>query len=250
MTGTRCLADERRAGFVRECLLGAVSAVELRIQAAMYGLDPSGEYVAVRARLDEDVTRHHAELTPRLPDPTQNGRGLCAVVDGDLAGFFIEPPPRNVDGVVGFGPPRPLERLGESYRLAARALATAQACNLRGAHDIASLGLRSAVAMDADVGELLRERYLEPLTAGGFGDDLIATLRAYLACGMRVESTATRLFVHQNTVRYRLARFEELTGANLRETMALVELWWALELAAMRLSGPPTPDGKTPGSSP
>jgi DNA-binding PucR family transcriptional regulator len=36
-------------------------------------------------------------------------------------------------------------------------------------------------------------------------------------------------------VRYRLARFEQLTGANLRETQVLFELWWALELSTMRL---------------
>lgn len=160
---------------------------------------------------------------------------MCAVIDGDIAGFLSEPPPSDVDGVVGYGPPRPLDRLAESYRLAARALMTVQACGLRGAHDIASLGLRAAVAMDVEVGASLRKRYLEPLDAGGSARELIATLRAYLACGMHVERAATRLFVHQNTVRYRLARFEELTGASLRETEVLFEVWWALELSAMRL---------------
>ncbi|MEZ0365453.1 PucR family transcriptional regulator [Mycobacterium sp. pUA109] len=228
-------ADEDRERFVRTTLLGAVSTAELRIHAEIYGLDPVGEYVAIRARLGEGVSRRQLEQALGFRDGTQHPRGLCALVDGDLAGFLIEPPPSNIDAVVGFGPPRPLQRLTESYRLAARALVTAEACTLRGSHDIASLGLRSAVAMDADVGELLRRRYLEPLTAGGSADDLIATLRAYLACGMRVESTATRIFVHQNTVRYRLARFEELTGASLRDTEVLIELWWALELSAMRM---------------
>lgn len=158
----------------------------------------------------------------------------AALLDGDLAGFLIEPP-RDVEGVVGFGPPRPLTRLSESYRMAARALVTAEACGLRGAYDIAALGLRTAVAIDADVGELLRKRYLEPLSVGGSSRELIATVRTYLACGMHVERTATRLFVHQNTVRYRLARFEELTGASLRDTEVVTEVWWVLELAAMRL---------------
>ena len=52
---------------------------------------------------------------------------------------------------------------------------------------------------------------------------------------MHVERTAERLFVHQNTVRYRLARFEELTGASLRDPKVAFEVWWALERAAMRL---------------
>jgi hypothetical protein len=227
--------EERRATFVRGTLLGTVPAAELRFQAEAYGLDPSAEYVAVRARLDDDVSRHKLEQALGFRDAPPSRRGLCAVVDGYLAGFLSEPPPRNIDAVVGFGPPEPLKYLGESYRLAVRALITVQACSMQGAHDLGSLGLRAAVAMDTDVGELLRRRYLEPLTAGGSGCELIATLRAYLVCGMHVERTATRLFVHQNTVRYRLARFEELTGARLREPEVLVEVWWALELSGMRL---------------
>ncbi len=230
------LAEETRgAAFVRGALFGTVPAAELRIQAEAYGLDPTREYVAVRAWLAEGVSQRKLEWALGFHDPLQRPRGMCAVVDGDIAGFLNEPPPTNVDGVVGYGPPRPLDRLAESYRLAARALMTVQACGLRGAHDIASLGLRAAVAMDGEVGEWLRKKYLEPLEAGGSACELIATLRAYLACGMHVERAATRLFVHQNTVRYRLARFEELTGASLRETEVVFEVWWALELSAMRL---------------
>jgi DNA-binding PucR family transcriptional regulator len=106
---------------------------------------------------------------------------------------------------------------------------------MTGVHDVPSLGLRAAVAADADVGDALCARYLEPLAGGSSAGELRATLRAYLACGMHVERTAERLFVHQNTVRYRLARFEELTGASLREPEVAFEVWWALERAAMRL---------------
>jgi DNA-binding PucR family transcriptional regulator len=36
-----------------------------------------------------------------------------------------------------------------------------------------------------------------------------------------------------NTLRYRLARFEELTGARLADPMCALELWWSLEYAAL-----------------
>ena len=42
--------------------------------------------------------------------------------------------------------------------------------------------------------------------------DLVATLEAYWASGTSIEATARRLFIHPNTVRYRLARIEDLTG--------------------------------------
>ena len=37
------------------------------------------------------------------------------------------------------------------------------------------------------------------------------------------------LHIHPNTLRHRLRRFEEATGATLRDPRNLVELWWALE---------------------
>jgi hypothetical protein len=226
--------DEHRTTFVRGVLFGAVPAAELRIQAEAYGLDPTREYVAVRAEITDGTSHHELERLLGL-HKAETPMGLTAVIDACVAGFLSEPPPPNVRAVVGVGLPKRLEHLTESYRSAARALATIRACRLKGAYDIPSLGLRAAVAMDTDVGEALRQRYLEPLNESGSGRELITTLRAYLACGMHVERTATKLFVHQNTVRYRLTRFEQLTGASLRETQVLFEVWWAVELAAMRL---------------
>lgn len=42
--------------------------------------------------------------------------------------------------------------------------------------------------------------------------DLLATLRQYLDSGRSLETTARQLFVHANTVRYRLKRIHELIG--------------------------------------
>jgi PucR C-terminal helix-turn-helix domain len=226
--------EERRAAFVRGTLLGTVPATELRVHGEAYGLNLAGEYVAFRARLGYDVPRHQLEHALGV-EALGRRRGMSAFVDGDIAGFLTEPPPSDVDGIVGVGPPRSLDRLAESYRLAARALMTMHACGLHGAYDLPALGLRAAVAMDTDIGEPLKKRYLEPLGTGGSARELIATLRAYLTCDLHAERTAAQLFVHENTVRYRLARFEELTGANLRETKVLVEVWWAVELSAMGL---------------
>jgi len=43
------------------------------------------------------------------------------------------------------------------------------------------------------------------------GGDLLATLEAFLDAGS-IEGTARRLFIHANTVRYRLGRVEDVTG--------------------------------------
>jgi DNA-binding PucR family transcriptional regulator len=44
------------------------------------------------------------------------------------------------------------------------------------------------------------------------GPTLIETLDAYLDCGGAIEACSRKLFVHPNTVRYRLKRITDFTG--------------------------------------
>lgn len=230
------LADhERRGAFVRGALFGGLRPAELRIQAEAYSLDPACAYVAVRASPCAGGTTRQIERALGFHEAAQHRRGMSAVIDGDVAGFLREAPRADVETIVGIGPARTLERLTESYRLATRALGAARACRLTGVHDISSLGLRAAVAADRDVGDAFHARYVEPLASASSSAELMATVRAYFASEMHVERTAGQLFVHQNTVRYRLARFEELTGASLRDPQVAFEVWWALERATMDL---------------
>jgi DNA-binding PucR family transcriptional regulator len=55
-------------------------------------------------------------------------------------------------------------------------------------------------------------RCVDPVAAAG-GDPL-TTLSAFLESGSALEACARALFVHPNTVRYRLRRVSELTGLN------------------------------------
>jgi len=67
----------------------------------------------------------------------------------------------------------------------------------------ALLGDRAAI-------EALNEYLVLPLAAAG--SSLSDTLDAYLDCGGAVETCARQLYVHPNTVRYRLKRIGEITG--------------------------------------
>jgi hypothetical protein len=221
--------QERRAAFVRGLLLGTLAPAEITVQARSQGVERSREYVAVRAAVrGEDEQREMARALGFGPFHG-HGHGLSALIDGDLAGFLSVAPEGEIDGVAGVGPPRPLEGLGESFRLASRALTTARGFGLRGIHDVPSLGLRAAVVADGDVGAALSARYVDPLMAEASGYELIASLRAFFECEMHFERAATRLFVHQNTLRYRISRFEAITGASLRDPRVAFEVWWALE---------------------
>jgi DNA-binding PucR family transcriptional regulator len=61
-------------------------------------------------------------------------------------------------------------------------------------------------------------------------NNLIETLRAYYACGARVDLTADRLFLHRNSVRYRLDRIRSLLQMNIDEPQTIAALMFALSL--------------------
>jgi hypothetical protein len=222
---------ERRAAVVREALLGTISPVVVRAHAEACGIDPAYEYVAIRAEVNpSERTQRMGQLgfqstvTPR--------DGLGAIIDGDLAGFLRRAPAGDIQYAVGIGPPRPVERLPESFELASRALTTMRAVGLVGVMDLDALGALPAIVADRAVGDALVRRYLEPLAASQA--EIAASLRVLFECDMHVERAAEQLFVHPNTLRYRIGRFEEITGANLRNTRSALEVWWALQRDSLR----------------
>jgi DNA-binding PucR family transcriptional regulator len=63
---------------------------------------------------------------------------------------------------------------------------------------------------DASAIVALHTDVMRPLADAG--PTLIETLDAYLDCGGAIEACARKLFVHPNTVRYRLKRITDFTG--------------------------------------
>jgi DNA-binding PucR family transcriptional regulator len=73
------------------------------------------------------------------------------------------------------------------------------------------------------------ERYVFPLERRGkSGAAILDTVTRYLENDCQVDVTAAEVGVHANTVRYRVTRFEHLTGCSLKHSESLVEVWWAL----------------------
>ena len=88
-----------------------------------------------------------------------------------------------------------------------------------------------AMAGDLLARKTLLESYYLPLAIDH--PELLATLRSYLECGRSLESTSRSMFVHANTVRYRLKRvFEELNADPTEARMSFV-LQVALVLGAI-----------------
>ncbi|HEX8744737.1 MAG TPA: helix-turn-helix domain-containing protein [Thermoleophilaceae bacterium] len=233
--------EEERAWFVRALLEGTLTPGEVSGRATAYGLLPGSRYRAFRARpapgADIRALGRAIEATG-----VADGFGvLTATVDGDLCGV-VSRRPEIPEGIVGLGPETELGRLDSSFELANRALETAVAFSYDGVVTMEDLSLRSAVMAETHLGEHLVRRYIGPLQElGEFGATLEETVREYLSHGMRIDESAKALFVHPNTLRHRLDRFQQLTGADLRNTEEVLEIWWALQRRGLdaRLTGTP-----------
>jgi len=103
-----------------------------------------------------------------------------------------------------------------------------------------------ALAGDPDARRILRQEvYGSLIRAGG---ELLETLDAFFAAGGALESTARALYVHPNTVRYRLRRVAEVTGfAPLVPREAFV-LRIALSVGRLDRSAGATPAGMAPAA--
>ncbi|MDF2613720.1 MAG: regulator of polyketide synthase expression [Clostridia bacterium] len=62
---------------------------------------------------------------------------------------------------------------------------------------------------------------------------LIATLEMYLSENCNITTTAEKLFLHRNTLKYRLKKIEELLNCNLHNLNDCVELQTALEIGKL-----------------
>jgi hypothetical protein len=205
--------QQRRDAFVLALLTGTLGPDELRREAATFGVDPERQYVAFRAR-----------------GPLPRRGELAITLEHDVAGIAPAPPDPRPGVTVGYAAATRLDALPAAFAQASRALQTAMAFGEWGAFSLADLSIRPAILADEPLGDAFAARHLAPLAQlGRLGAELEATLRTFLAQGMRMEETARTLHVHPNTLRHRLRRYEETTGASLRDPRVLVEVWWALE---------------------
>jgi hypothetical protein len=223
--------EDQRTWFLRGLLDGTLSAAEAQSRAAAYGLLPGGRYLALRGRPSPGGDARQLQRAVELSGGGDGGGVLVALVYGDLWGVASRPPRIDAEqGVVGLGTSTELGGLSVSFQLAGRALDTATAFGLEGVVSIEDLSLRPVILSEDHLGERLVRRYLEPLRElGEFGATLERTVQEYLAKGMRIDESARSLIIHPNTLRHRIDRFQQVTGADLRRTEDVIEVWWALE---------------------
>ena len=207
------LAMAERADWTPPRTLTAVVLPQDKVRGALVSLDGrtlrSGEDVAV---LDAAADL----LVLLVPDAEDRSRpALIRSLDGR-------------DAVVG--PARPWTEASTSYARAVRALRlglTPEGTQpLDTERRLADLVLRADAEALAD----LRASVLAPLAdlSTGAREKLVETLRSWLLHQGRRDQVAAELFVHPQTVRYRMTQLRELYGKRLDDPRTVLELTIAL----------------------
>jgi hypothetical protein len=98
-----------------------------------------------------------------------------------------------------------------------------------------------ALAGDSEARRVLRHDAYGAVARAGGG--LLETLDAFFAAGGVLESAARALYVHPNTVRYRLKRIAEVTGFSPLDPRDVFALRVALTIGRLDPASPVTPHG-------
>ena len=227
------LDAHRRGDLVRRLLAGLVSGTEMK----ELGLDRSASYAAVRCTSPLGLTvadQRQLEQTGSLPGTA----AVLAIVEGECLGLVACPPQPPAGVLVAMGTRVPLSEVARSFEIADRVSHVARHAGLSGVQALEQLTWRVAAVDQPELARLLRGRILEPLEAeGSFGAELEASVRSYLDHGMSIPRAAAEQNLHVNTMRYRLRRFEEVTGMELADPSDLADVIWALSIGGL----PPRP---------
>jgi len=206
-------AAAERADWALPRTLTAVIVPEPRLRAALGSLDPR----TLRSTEEVPGSAASGELVALLV-PDAEGRARPALMRSL----------REAEAVVG--PARPWDEVHVSYARALRArqlgLTTGGGRPLDTEARLAELVLRADEPALAD----LRAQALSPLAelSDSAREKLAQTLRSWLLHQGRRDAVAAELFVHPQTVRYRMTQLRELYGPRLEEPATVLALVLAL----------------------
>jgi len=212
--------DARLEALVVDALVRGDVDDSLRSRVAALGWTGQGTMLVVAGTTDGQLDQRRAadvrRATRREADVLIGIQGERLIVflrgAGDLSGAVASVVPRFGPGPVVVGPPA--NDLTECARSAAAALAGLAAAPAwtHAPRPVAAdelLPERVLVGDPAARRQLVARAY-DPLAAATGA--LLETLEAYLGTGRSLEAAARSLYVHPNTVRYRLRRVTDVTG--------------------------------------
>jgi DNA-binding PucR family transcriptional regulator len=214
--------DSRMEASVVDAVVRGDTGPELLSRAAALSWDTTAPATVVvgtpppgrESHASQDV-RDIAARHGRAALTDVHGTYLVAIVSGQLTPtekVFNDLLDAFTDGPVVVGPTAPM--LTAAYHSASEAISGMNAvAGWRGApRPVLARELLPERALMGDPSAIaaLHTDVMRPLADAG--PTLTETLDAYLDCGGAIEACARKLFVHPNTVRYRLRRIADFTG--------------------------------------
>ncbi len=213
--------DARLEALVVDGIMRGDGEESLLSRAAALGLEPAAPATVLVGNPPPDEA---PELLSEIRGiAIRHGRGVLAGVQGSRLVLVVSGRADLPDdhwwmidafgsGPVVVGPTVP--SLAEAHRSAAEALSALRAVAAwpTAPRPVAASELlpERALAGDPEAERLLVDQVMRPLAAASGG--LVETLDAFFDASGVLEACARRLFVHPNTVRYRLRRIAEITG--------------------------------------
>jgi purine catabolism regulator len=239
--------ERRLAGDVlAEALTGRLDADELQLRLQPFGIKDRAAVLAFALR---DPVAAEPILDRLLTEAgvgalvSARGDLLCAVIDAGAGGadaLELAAVARQeltaAEGEVraAVSRPAPTRELRRSFHEARWALEAARAVN-GGAPEVAThrdLGVFALLlsVQDDDALRSYCRTVLEPVQEGdgGYGDELLRSLDAFIEHNGHWERAAHVLCCHRHTLRYRIRRVEQLTGRDLSSARDRIEFWLAL----------------------
>ncbi|MGI3779936.1 MAG: PucR family transcriptional regulator [Janthinobacterium lividum] len=240
--------DVRLEALVVDAVLRGETDETVLSRASTLGWHSSGGVVVVVGPAPESESAQAVESVRRNAGAT--GLDMLGAVQGDrmvvvLGGAALTTPEyaRQVvsrfvdcfgDGPVVIGPP--VEHLMDAAASTREAFSGYRAAPAwpEAPRPVESSDLlpERALSGDGHARRALARDLYEPLVAAGGG--LLDTLVTFLDQGLQVEAAARALFVHANTVRYRLRRIHEVTGYSPTDPRDGYALRLALTLGRLR----------------
>lgn len=214
---------QRQLELLGTALLAGAAEQDLRTAAEQAAWPPPRTLTAVLL----PQARTHGLLTDEralLLSAEEPGRAVLLVPDAEgRARARLLRATADLDAVVG--PARPWAQVRSSYLRAVRARALGEQVHDTEAH-LCELVLTADPEALAD----LRSQALAPLDGvrPSSRDKLVETLRAWLLHHGRREEVAAALFVHPQTVRYRVGQLRALYGERLEDPEQVLALTLAL----------------------
>ena len=223
----RRIGSELLASIVEGRVDGAVAAAQLEL----HGLRADALVVAALERSGPMRSDMHSRLADRgVPHVLlRRGDTLLVVLDADGPGAdrLLELAGR--DAFVGLSSRAGVGRVPDAVREARLALRSARS----GGRRVVPYGENDAPFLPRTVGEAsaVVDHILGPLLAydAEHSSELVHTLEEFLRANRSWQRASEVLYVHKQTLVYRIKRVEELTGRHLDDTADVAELWFALQ---------------------